>query len=136
MATARPMPQEPSLIVYDGECIFCQNYVKFMRLRETVGPVELLDARSDDPRVRQFWQQGLDLNSGMLFVYQGRTYHGHEAISTIASLSSDSTFFNRFNRLALSNRRGAALIYPLLKAGRRATLLLRGRKLLKAGGED
>jgi hypothetical protein len=33
----------------------------------------MLDARSGDPRVDQFWGQGFDLNEGMLFVYQGKS---------------------------------------------------------------
>lgn len=119
-----------SLIVYDGDCIFCQNYVRFVRLRETVGKVELLDARSDDPRVAAYWRQGYDLNQGMLFVHQGRVFHGHEAVNVLANLSSGSTLFNRLNRALLSDAALARMIYPLLKLGRRATLLMRRRRLL------
>ena len=39
-------------IVYDGECPFCTQYVKLMRLRETVGIVKPLNAREDHPVVR------------------------------------------------------------------------------------
>ena len=101
-----------------------------MVAREAIGPVELLDARSDDPRVKAYWRDGYDLNQGMLFVHGGRTYHGDEAINVLASLSSDSTVFNRINGLVLSNRKSAELLYPLLKLGRRFVLLLRGKKLL------
>jgi hypothetical protein len=38
------MSDEAALIVYDGECILCQSYARLLRLRETVGKVELLDA--------------------------------------------------------------------------------------------
>ncbi|KAA9011069.1 DUF393 domain-containing protein [Sphingobium limneticum] len=41
---------DQSIIIYDGECIFCQNYVRFFRLREAIGAVELLDARSGGNR--------------------------------------------------------------------------------------
>jgi predicted DCC family thiol-disulfide oxidoreductase YuxK len=119
-----------SLIVYDGDCIFCANYVRLLKLKEAIGPVELLDARSDDPRVKSYWHDGYDLNQGMLFVHRGRTYHGDEAINVLASLSSDSTVFNRINGLVLSNSTTAELLYPLLKLGRRLVLLLRGKKLL------
>ena len=122
---------EPSLIVYDGECVFCANYVRLLKLKDAIGPVELLDARSDDPRVKRYWHDGYDLNKGMLFVHRGRTYHGDEAINVLASLSSDSTVFNRVNGLVLSNAKTAEFLYPLLKLGRRLVLLLRGKKLLK-----
>ena len=57
--------RETSLIIYDGQCVFCSNYVRFMRLRDTVGHVELIDARTQDPRIGEYWSQGYDLNEGM-----------------------------------------------------------------------
>ena len=120
-----------SLIVYDGECIFCQNYVKFLRLRQTVGKVALIDARSDDPRVKQLQSQGYDLNEGMIFRYHERIYHGDEAVNMLAILSSSSNIVSWLNRRLFSNRAVARLAYPLLKAGRRATLFVRGKSLIE-----
>lgn len=120
----------PSLIIYDGDCVFCQNYVRFMRLRETVGPVELVDARSGDPRVDRYWRDGFDLNEGMLFVHRGRVHHGAEAVRILADLSSPDGAWNRLNALVFSSPTAAALLYPLLKLGRRATLLARGKRLI------
>lgn len=120
----------PSLIIYDGDCVFCQNYVRFMRLRKTVGPVELIDARSGDPRVDRYWRDGFDLNEGMLFVHRGRVHHGAEAVRILADLSSPDGAWNRLNALVFSSPTTAALLYPLLKLGRRATLLARGKRLI------
>lgn len=123
------------LVVYDGECIFCQNYVKYMRLRKTVGPVELLDARSDDDRVTRLWRSGFDLNHGMVFVYGGEIYHGDRAIQTLALLSSKSSLFNRLNKTIFRHSRVAAAMYPLLKLGRRVTLAVRGKRLMVSPNE-
>lgn len=127
--TAQPNPS-PALVVYDGDCFFCQNYAALVRLKASVGPVELLDARSDDPRVADYWRQGYDLNEGMLFVYQGRVFHGHDATRMLAALSSTDTLFSTFNRLALSHPIAARLSYPVFKLGRFASLMLRGKRLL------
>jgi len=124
------MSAEPALIIYDGDCIFCQNYARLMRLREVVGPVELVDARSGDPRVRRYWRDGYDLNEGMLFVYRGQIYHGSDAVHVLAGLSGSSSWFNRFNRAIFSHRAVSTLLYPLLKLGRRVTLLARGKGLI------
>lgn len=121
---------EASLIIYDGDCVFCQNYVRFMRLRETIGPVELLDARSGDPRVERYWRDGYNLNEGMLFVHKGGVHHGAEAVRILAALSSPDALWSRLNGLVFSNGTAAALLYPLLKLGRRATLLARGKRLI------
>jgi predicted DCC family thiol-disulfide oxidoreductase YuxK len=121
---------DASLIIYDGECIYCQNYVRLVRLREAIGPVELLDARSGDPRIEAYWRQGYDLNSGMLFVFGGKVWHGADAVHMLARFSSERGLLNRLNARIFSSRGAAELLYPLLKLGRRVTLLLRGRRML------
>ena len=124
------MGTDPALIIYDGECVFCNNYVRFVRLRETIGKVDLLDARSDDPRVRRYWREGFDLNEGMLFVYEGKTYHGSEAVYILGGLSSGNSVLNRLNRAIFSSRVASQVLYPFLKIGRRLTLVARGRSML------
>jgi predicted DCC family thiol-disulfide oxidoreductase YuxK len=126
------MSDDEALIVYDGDCIFCQNYVRLVRLRELVGKVELIDARSGDPRVAEYWRNGYDLNQGMLFAYNGKVYHGSDAVHVLAGLSSSVSWFNRLNRAIFSNRVASTLLYPLLKAGRRITLLARGKRPMDA----
>ncbi|MCJ2188382.1 DCC1-like thiol-disulfide oxidoreductase family protein [Novosphingobium beihaiensis] len=123
-------PHDPAFVVYDGECVFCQNYVRMLRLKESVGPVDLIDARSDAPQVRDLWARGYDLDEGMVFSYRGRIYHGSDAIHALALLASPSTVFNRINATVLSHPAIARLAYPWLKAGRRITLWMRGRKLM------
>lgn len=121
------VPAPASIIVYDGECIFCANYVRFMRLRRSVGPIEMIDARGTDPRVAGYQERGYDLDEGMLFDRSGKVYRGADAVHALALLCTRSSVFNRLNAVLLSNRRFAAVAYPLLKAGRRLTLLVRGR---------
>lgn len=125
----------PSLIIYDGDCIFCQNYVRYTRLRDAIGPVELVDARSGDRRVEQYWRD-YDLNEGMLFVYRGTVYHGADAIHMLAGLSSRSGTLNQLNARIFSHSGLARLLYPLLKVGRRVTLVARGRGLLRRPDES
>ena len=124
------MNEESALIIYDGDCIFCQNYVRYVRLRETVGKVEMLDARSNDPRLSTYWQRGYDLNEGMLFVYNGKAYYGSDAVHLLAGLSSPISWFNRLNRAIFSNRTASTVLYPLLKIGRCLTLFARGKTLI------
>lgn len=124
------MAEDASLIIYDGQCIFCQNYVRLVRLREAVGAVELIDARSDDPRVDEYWTQGYDLNRGMLFIHRGRVHHGADALNAIAVLSTDSSTLNRMNGWLFSRPLVAKWAYPLLRIGRGVTLMALGRSPL------
>ena len=122
---------ESSLIVYDGDCVFCQNYVRFLKLREAAGPVEMLNARANDPRVRAFWEAGYDLNEGMLFVHRGSVFHGADAVHVLAKLSGPNDLMNKANALIFSHQRLARTLYPLMKIGRRLTLFALGRALIR-----
>jgi predicted DCC family thiol-disulfide oxidoreductase YuxK len=125
------MAEQAALIIYDGDCIFCENYARLVRLREQIGPVQLLNARSDDARVTRYWREGYDLDEGMLFIWEGNVYFGAAAVDKLAQLSVPTTAFNRINRTIFSRPGVSAALYPLLKLGRRAFLWLRGRKQLE-----
>jgi predicted DCC family thiol-disulfide oxidoreductase YuxK len=112
-------------LIYDGACIFCDAYVRLLSLREAVGPVELIDARSGDPRLRAYESAGYDLKEGMLFDYNGTVYFGADAINVLATLSTPVKTFNRINGALLSKRHVARFFYPILKFCRTITLKLR-----------
>jgi predicted DCC family thiol-disulfide oxidoreductase YuxK len=112
-------------LIYDGACIFCAAYVRLLSLREAVGPVELIDARSGDPRLRAYESAGFDLNEGMLFEYNGTVYFGADTVNALASLSTPVSTFNRINGVLLSKRPVARVFYPIFKFCRTITLKLR-----------
>ena len=122
---------EPALIIYDGECPFCRNFARLIRLRQAVGPVELLDARSGDARVLAYQRQGYNLNLGMLFVWRGEIHYGGDAMHMLARLSTPVSWFNRLTALLFSPRIAARLAYPLLNLCRLLGLALRGKGLIK-----
>ena len=112
-------------LIYDGACIFCDAYVRLLALREAVGPVELIDARSGDPRLRAYESTGYDLNEGMLFEYNGTVYFGADAVNILATLSTPVSTFNKINGALLSKQLVARFFYPMFKFCRTITLKLR-----------
>ena len=108
-------------IYYDGECPFCTAYMRMLNLRHNVGPVELIDGRSSDPRIAQL---GADLNEGMALRYGGRLYVGADAVHMLSILSANSGLWTRVMR----SPRRAALLYPLLRGVRNATLRILDRR--------
>ena len=115
-------------LVYDGDCPLCRRYVDLLRLRDSVGEVELVSARSQHPVVRVLVAEGYDLNEGIVFVEQERVYFGAACMSRLALLSSPIGFFNRVNRTVFRSPRICAALYPVLKSGRRVLLWLLGRR--------
>lgn len=123
-------------VIYDGQCPFCSSYVALMRLRQSVGPVDLVDARSDDPRVAAAVAAGLDLDEGMVVIWDGRYFHGQAAVHLLATLSGEGGAMNRLQRLAFATPRRAAWLYPPLVRGRRAYLRLAGRSPIAEDGRS
>jgi predicted DCC family thiol-disulfide oxidoreductase YuxK len=102
-------------IVYDGDCPFCSRYVTLLRLREHFD-VDLIDARRHPALAQQY---GLDLNDGMIVDFDGRVHHGAEALWLLSTMAKRPGPF--------ASKTVAHLAYPLLRAGRNATLKLLGR---------
>ena len=119
-------------IIYDGECPFCTAYTRLLRLRESVGQVRLVDARSDDPLAVEARGSGLDLDRGMVVRFSAETYHGDGAMQLLALLSTGSGLVNGAMASLFRSPRRARLAYPVLVAGRNATLRLLGRRRIGA----
>lgn len=118
-------------IVYDGECPFCSAYVKLLRLRAAIGPVELIDARGHHPILQEIRQAGLDLDEGMVVKTGGQLYHGGDCLHVLAMLSTRAGVFNRLIGAIFRSPRLSRALYPSLRAGRNAALRLLGRRPIR-----
>ena len=118
---------EGATIVYDGDCPFCSRYVTMVRLRDSIGPVRLVNARDPDPIVDDLKRQGYDLDQGMVLKMGGRIYHGADCITTLAMLSTSVGAFNRINAALFRSPTASRLLYPAMRAGRGLVLRLLGR---------
>jgi predicted DCC family thiol-disulfide oxidoreductase YuxK len=125
----------PATIYYDGDCPFCSRYVRYVRLRDAVGGVHLIDLRGNEKERERLATDGWNLDQGMVVEFEGHTYGGSDAVHMLALLSSASDRFNRFNRALLSSRIGARMLYPLLRMGRGVTLLALDRAPIEADTE-
>ena len=117
---------EKAWLVYDGECPFCSNYSRLVDVRNAIGELILVNAREGGPLVEEIRAIPYDLNKGMVLKMNGRYYTGDDALHILALLPArKKDTFNVFNRLFFSSRAIAWLIYPLLKLGRRLTLIIK-----------
>lgn len=115
------------IVVYDGDCPFCSRYIKLLKLREAIGTVELINARSGNLIVNELHHAGYDLNEGMVAKYGDKIYHGADCVHVLALLSTDSGLFNRINSIMFRSKILSRILYPVLRLGRNATLRLLGR---------
>src|SRR5262245_11758090 len=114
-------------VVYDGDCPLCSRYVSVLRLRDSFGPFELIDARTGHAAARELAARGYDLDEGMALIDGERIYFGDECVNRLALMSTPVGVFNRLNAAIFRSPRLSALLYPLLRTGRNAVLWLLGR---------
>lgn len=118
-------------LVYDGECPFCSAYVRYVRLRDAIGRLHLVDARAGGPIVERIAAAGYDLNEGMALKLGERIYHGADCIHMLSALSTRSGAFNRVNALLFGSPTLARWLYPVLRAGRNVVLRALGRRRIE-----
>jgi len=126
-----PLPATSNAIwfVYDGECPLCQFGASFYRLRQSVGSLHTIDARSehDHPVMQEINRAGLDVDQGMVIKYQDRLYQGRDALHLMAQLgATDECLANLVNNTLFRSKGLATLCYPFMKAGRNLALAIKG----------
>jgi predicted DCC family thiol-disulfide oxidoreductase YuxK len=123
-------PIKNLIVIYDGECPFCSQYVKHVRLRDVSEKLQYVNARDGGPIVAEALQQGFDLNVGMVVLIDGTYHHGADAVRVLAMLSSPVNALNWLHARIFSSRTVSHLLYPIMRFGRNTTLRLLGREKL------
>jgi predicted DCC family thiol-disulfide oxidoreductase YuxK len=83
-------PLSESVLIYDGYCPVCSNYVAFIEVRRKILDLRLVSARDDDPVVREAWARGINLNNEMALRLNGKWYAGADVIAKLAELGTPS----------------------------------------------
>ena len=116
-------------ILYDGDCIYCNNFVRLFELKKKY-LVSLNNIRDGGVLVEKLKKE-YDLNEGMVVIFnEEEIYFGYLALWFLVSHENNSLILKFLLypfRLKLISR----FIYPILKIGRKITLILRGKKDFK-----
>ena len=119
-------PQEDLWLVYDDECPVCRTYCKYVRIRDTVGRLHLVDARKPGPLMDEITAAGLDIDQGMVLKFKQVTYYGPDAIHMLSLLGTRAGWFNRLSFAFFGTHWGARVFYPVGKAFRNLLLKVLG----------
>ena len=124
------MKNDTVWLVYDGECPVCTNYCKYLRIKDSVGALQLVDARQPGQLMDEITAAGLDIDQGMVLKLRDVLYYGADAIYMLSIISTSSGIFNRTNYLFFGTKIGANIFYPMGKAFRNLILKLLGIKYI------
>lgn len=97
------------------------------RLRESVGSLQLIDARESSPVMDEITKLGWDIDQGMVLKVEDELYYGADAINALALMSSRSGIFNRLSYWTFKSKKLSKILYPIMKSGRNLLLKILGR---------
>ena len=125
--------QDSVWFVYDGDCPICTRAAHALQIKKAVGALHLVNARQDKahPVLKEVNHRQLDLDEGMVLIYQGGYYHAEDALHMMALLGSGQGWFNRMNALLFRSRPLARACYPAMRATRNALLRLKGANKIR-----
>jgi len=123
-------------LIYDTHCPACHLYCTLVRVRESVGELELIDARLSSETLAEITARGWDIDEGMVLKIDNSFYYGADAIHTLALISTRSSLFNRLSAALFSSPRIAATFYPVLSRARNLLLRLLGRSRINNLGRS
>jgi predicted DCC family thiol-disulfide oxidoreductase YuxK len=113
-------------LVYDGECPVCKTYCRYVRIREAVGRLHLVDARQPGALMDEITAAGLNIDQGMVVKFRGAMYYGADAMNVLTLLSTRSGLFNRVAYWFFAAPGASRVFYPIGKALRILLLKLLG----------
>lgn len=119
--------------IYDGDCPVCKMAAEATRIKAELGPLNILDARSESshPLLQEVNKRNLDLDEGMVIYHDGDFHHGNRALQFMATYGAKKGFFNHFNRLLFRSPLLSKLLYPLMRATRNFLLAARGKQKIR-----
>ena len=119
---------EKILLIYDGECPFCNHFAQLVELKSNLPTIEILDGRKDLVLLTRLFSQGYDLNEGAILIRDNEVIHGAEAISWICTkIKEPSDSLLEILRLIFSSNKRTNLLFPILLWGRRLFLTIKGK---------
>lgn len=113
-------------LIYDGECILCNACAKLIKIKKSVGHLEIINARSPHPLVNEVLNAGYNLNEGIIVKFNDQFYYGTDAVNLLALIGSPADIFNKINVALFKSTILSKIFYPIFKLIR--TLLLRWRR--------
>lgn len=125
----RNSTKAPIVLVYDKECPVCDNYCQRVRIQESIGELQLINARDESEIMDEITAAGMDIDQGMVLKVDDILYYGSDAIHALALMSSRSGIVNRLNYRMFRSKTLSHMLYPLFRWGR--NLLLKIMKKTK-----
>ena len=107
-------PNDTISIIYDDGCPVCSYYISISRIEEKFGKVNLIKARNNLKILDYLKSTNIDINEGMIVVFDKKINFGSDAINIISILGRKDSFINNVMISIFKYKVISQLLYPLL----------------------
>lgn len=119
------------MLVYDGDCPVCRQYVAWTALSAAHPEIRLIDARTHPELVATLRSEGIEINDTYMLQLSGERLTGAAAMARISTLMKPQGRWQRIMQSLTRSERALAPIYPLLVRARKALLWIMGRDQIR-----
>ena len=116
-------------IFYDGSCVFCNNYIQLVKLKEDFD-VSLVNLRDNLEDAKIFFNRGINVDEGMIIEIEDKIYFGTNAMIFLSKYDKATNLSNFLINKIFKSNLFPDLIYSLFKLIRVFVLKLKRIKLI------
>ena len=71
-------------LLYDKDCPFCRNYMKYQEMKDNFSDIKILNARDNMELVKELKMLNYNIDDGMILKLDDKIYFGDEVINFLA----------------------------------------------------
>lgn len=112
-------------LVYDGGCLFCNNFALLCELKGGIPDLQIKDGRADNALRHDLKKRGMDLANGAVLIDGDNAWYGSDAIAVISEKLDPSSNLLKVLMLVFHDKKRSRRLYPALLFARRLALAIR-----------
>lgn len=93
LAEQHIFPVNEISIIYDNGCPVCSFYISISHIKEKFGKVNLIKARDNQNILNYIKSMNIDINEGMIVIFDNKLYYGSDAINIISILGKKNLIY-------------------------------------------
>ena len=102
-------------LLYDKDCPFCRNYMKYQEMKENFSDIKILNARDNMELVKELKMLNYNIDDGMILKIDDKIYFGDEVINFLAKNGKNKNFVSSLTNILFKSYFISKMLYPIFK---------------------
>ncbi len=102
-------------LLYDKDCPFCRNYMKYQEMKENFSDIKILNARDNMELVKELKMLNYNIDDGMILKIEDKIYFGDEVLNFLAKNGKNKNFVSSLTNILFKSYFISKMLYPIFK---------------------